>query len=61
MMLVSIVATAGTLSMVGIIDAQYKGARVVHFPSAVAFVIFFIGGLAETNRAPFDCRKRSRS
>ena len=54
MMLVSIVATSGTLSMVGIIDAQYNARVWYVFIQPVAFVILFIGGLAETNRAPFD-------
>jgi len=54
MMLVSIVATAGTLSMIGIIDAQYNARVWYIFLQPVAFVILFIGGLAETNRAPFD-------
>ena len=54
MMLVSIVAMAGTLSMVGIIDAQYNARVWYVFVQPVAFVILFIGGLAETNRAPFD-------
>ena len=54
MMLVSIVATAGTLSMVGIIDAQHNARVWYVFLQPVAFVILFIGGLAETNRAPFD-------
>jgi NADH-quinone oxidoreductase subunit H len=54
MMLVSIVVTAGTLSMVGIVDAQYNARVWYVFVQPVAFVILFIGGLAETNRAPFD-------
>jgi NADH-quinone oxidoreductase subunit H len=54
MMLVSIVVMAGTLSMVGIIDAQYNAHLWYVFVQPVAFVILFIGGLAETNRAPFD-------
>ena len=54
MMLVSIVATAGTLSMIGIIDAQYNARVWYIFLQPAAFVILFIGGLAETNRAPFD-------
>ena len=54
MMLVSIVATAGTLSMVGFIEAQREAGLWYAFVQPVALVIFFIGGLAETNRAPFD-------
>ena len=54
MMLVSMVAMSGTLSMVGIIDAQYNAHVWYVFVQPVAFVILFIGGLAETNRAPFD-------
>ena len=54
MMLVSIVVMSGTLSMVGIIEAQYRARVWYVFVQPMAFVIFFIGGLAETNRAPFD-------
>jgi len=54
MMLVSIVVTAGTLSMVGIVEAQLDAGVWFVFIQPVAFVILFIGGLAETNRAPFD-------
>jgi NADH-quinone oxidoreductase subunit H len=54
LMLVSVVATAGTLSMVGIVDAQLKSGWWFVFLQPVAFVVLFIGGLAETNRAPFD-------
>ena len=54
MMLVSIVVMSGTLSMVGIIDAQKNAGVWYVFVQPVAFVILFIGGLAETNRAPFD-------
>ena len=54
MMLVSIVVMSGTLSMVGIIDAQFNARLWYVFVQPVAFVILFIGGLAETNRAPFD-------
>jgi NADH-quinone oxidoreductase subunit H len=52
--LVSVILVAGTLSMVGIVNAQYNSRMWFAFVQPVAFVIFFIGGLAETNRAPFD-------
>ena len=54
MMLVSIVVMSGTLSMVGITEAQRHAGVWYIFAQPVAFVILFIGGLAETNRAPFD-------
>ncbi len=54
MMLVSVVATAGTLSMVGITEAQQAQHVWYLFIQPVAFVVLFIGGLAETNRTPFD-------
>ena len=54
MMLVSLVVTAGTLSMVGIVEAQERGGVWFAFLQPVALVVLFIGGLAETNRAPFD-------
>ena len=55
MMLVSMVVMSGTLSMVGIIErAGQRHTSGTSFLQPVAFVIFFIGGLAETNRAPFD-------
>ena len=52
--LVSIVLMSGTLSLVGIVRAQAAQGLWFAFVQPVAFVIFFIGGLAETNRAPFD-------
>ena len=54
MMLVSVVVMSGTLSMVGITEAQRNAGVWYVFVQPVAFVILFIGGLAETNRAPFD-------
>jgi NADH-quinone oxidoreductase subunit H len=54
MTLVSMVVTAGTLSMVGIVNAQYNHGVWYLFAQPLAFFIFFVGGLAETNRAPFD-------
>jgi NADH-quinone oxidoreductase subunit H len=52
--LVSVILVAGTLSMVSIVRAQEEAGVWFLFLQPVAFVIFFIGGLAETNRAPFD-------
>ena len=52
--LVSVIMMAGTLSMVGIVRAQEAGHVWFGFVQPFAFAIFFIGGLAETNRAPFD-------
>ena len=52
--LVSVIMMAGSLSMVSIVRAQESQMVWFAFIQPVAFVIFFIGGLAETNRAPFD-------
>src|SRR5216110_1086189 len=52
--LVSVIMMAGTLSMVGIVNAQYNQRIWYVFAQPVAFVLVLIGGLAETNRAPFD-------
>ncbi len=52
--LVSVILVAGSLSMVNIVNAQYNARWWFGFVQPVAFVIFIIGGLAETNRAPFD-------
>ena len=50
--MLGVVMQAGTLSLIGIVDAQddywYIG------PQIVGFVIFFIAALAECNRPPFD-------
>ena len=52
--LVTVIMLSGTLSMVGIVEAQLaKGAWFI-FLQPVAFFIYVVGGLAETNRAPFD-------
>ncbi len=52
--LVSVILVAGSLSMVSIVNAQYNMHAWFVFVQPVAFVIVLIGGLAETNRAPFD-------
>jgi NADH-quinone oxidoreductase subunit H len=49
---VSVVLTAGSLSLVDIVNAQQRLWFVVLQP--VGFVLFLIGAVAETNRAPFD-------
>jgi NADH-quinone oxidoreductase subunit H len=54
MMLVSVIVTAGTLSMTGIVEAQRQHHVWFGFVQPVALVVLFIGGLAETNRTPFD-------
>lgn len=54
MALVSMIISAGTLSMVEIVNAQANHGVWYLFIQPVAFFIFFVGGLAETNRAPFD-------
>ncbi|MGH2961209.1 MAG: NADH-quinone oxidoreductase subunit NuoH [Solirubrobacterales bacterium] len=43
---------AGTLSLVGLVEAQGEIWYVV--PQIVGFLIFMIAGFAEANRAPFD-------
>jgi NADH-quinone oxidoreductase subunit H len=52
--LVSVIMMAGSLSMVSIVNAQYNQNVWYAFVQPLAFGIFIIGGLAETNRAPFD-------
>jgi NADH-quinone oxidoreductase subunit H len=54
MTLVSMILMAGTLSMVGIVEAQREAGLWFGFVQPIALVIYFIGALAETNRAPFD-------
>ncbi|HET8678742.1 MAG TPA: NADH-quinone oxidoreductase subunit H, partial [bacterium] len=49
---VSVVLTAGSLSLVDIVEAQRRIWFIALQP--VGFLIFLIGAVAETNRAPFD-------
>ena len=55
MAIVSVILMSGSLSMVKIAEAQAGG---IHhwfiWPGIVAFVIYLISGVAETNRLPFD-------
>jgi NADH-quinone oxidoreductase subunit H len=48
-----VVITAGSLSLVQIVHNQAHSLWYV-VPQAAGFVIFFIAGVAETSRAPFD-------
>lgn len=50
--LVSLVVVAGTLRMSGIVEYQAALPLIVLQP--IGFLIYFICGLAETNRSPFD-------
>jgi NADH-quinone oxidoreductase subunit H len=48
-----VVITAGSLSLVHIVDNQSHALWYV-VPQAVGFLVFLISGVAETSRAPFD-------
>ena len=50
--LVGVVMSAGTLSLVSIVEAQQGMWYIV--PQFVGFCIFLVAAFAETNRAPFD-------
>jgi NADH-quinone oxidoreductase subunit H len=50
--LLGVILTAGSLSLVQIVDAQAGMWYVV--PQIVGFFIFLVAGFAETNRPPFD-------
>jgi NADH-quinone oxidoreductase subunit H len=53
--LVGVVVLAGTLNLTGIVQAQSGGVLSWFWlPLLPLFVIYFISGVAETNRAPFD-------
>ncbi|MFN8632815.1 MAG: NADH-quinone oxidoreductase subunit NuoH [Chloroflexota bacterium] len=51
--IVSVTIVSGTLSLGGIVNAQANSVWYVVL-QPVAFVLFMIAGVAETNRAPFD-------
>lgn len=56
MALVCVLVLAGSLNLSAIVEAQ-KGAGIVDWfmwPLLPVFVVYFISGVAETNRAPFD-------
>jgi NADH-quinone oxidoreductase subunit H len=54
MTFVAVILMSGSLSMVGIVNAQYNSHVWFGFVQPLALAIYFIGALAETNRAPFD-------
>lgn len=51
--MVAVLLCVGSLNLTDVVHAQQKGVWFV-LPHLPLFVIFFISGLAETNRAPFD-------
>lgn len=53
--LVTVLMIAGTMNLQGIIEAQQGGVlNWFLLPLLPMFVVYFISGLAETNRTPFD-------
>ena len=52
--IIGVLLLAGSLSLVEIVQAQQEAHLWYFFVQPLAFVIFFICGLAETNRLPFD-------
>jgi NADH-quinone oxidoreductase subunit H len=51
---VSVLLMSGTLSLVGIVEAQRQLGLWFVVPGILGFAIFFVCGVAETNRNPFD-------
>jgi NADH-quinone oxidoreductase subunit H len=51
---VSVILASGSLSMVKIVEAQRANGVWFAFVQPISLFIYFVGGLAETNRAPFD-------
>lgn len=53
--ILAMILLAGGMSFSHIVDAQNDGWFIFHNPFAfIAFFVYFVGALAETNRAPFD-------
>jgi len=52
--IIGVLMLAGTLSLVSIVEAQKNAGVWYVFYQPIAFILFFICGVAETNRAPFD-------
>lgn len=51
---VAVLLMAGSLSLVKIVEAQKQAGVWFFVPGIVAFFIYFVCGVAETNRSPFD-------
>jgi NADH-quinone oxidoreductase subunit H len=52
--IIGVLMLAGTLSLVNIVEAQRNAGMWYVFLQPIGFILFFICGVAETNRAPFD-------
>src|SRR3989441_11167781 len=52
--IIGVLMLAGSLSLVSIVESQKNGGIWYVFYQPLAFILFFICGVAETNRAPFD-------
>jgi NADH-quinone oxidoreductase subunit H len=52
--IIGVLMLAGSLSLVSIVNAQKNAGVWYVFYQPLAFILFFICGVAETNRAPFD-------
>jgi NADH-quinone oxidoreductase subunit H len=52
--IIGVLMLAGSLSLVTIVNAQKNAGIWYVFYQPIAFLLFFVCGVAETNRAPFD-------
>ncbi|MGE5345629.1 MAG: NADH-quinone oxidoreductase subunit NuoH [Acidithiobacillales bacterium] len=52
--LVAAILMSRSLSLVTIVEAQKEAHLWFFFPGVVAFFLYFVSGVAETNRIPFD-------
>ena len=55
--IIGVLMLAGTLSLVNIVEAQRNAGVWYVFLQPIGFILFFICGVAETNRAPFDLQE----
>ncbi len=52
--IIGVLMLAGSFSLVDIVESQRDGGYWYVFLQPIGFILFFISGVAETNRAPFD-------